>query len=116
MKNLIEKKFVFFLNRTGSVRPAIISTNTKPKEKSQDELDEEDALQLAISLSQSEAEEKERQKKLLTQQYAKSIIQYPPTPMGTAPIADDYEQNYYENQTKKDLITIKPIIKVSIKY
>jgi hypothetical protein len=25
---------------------------------------------------------------------------------------DDIEQNYWENQTKKDLITIKPLIKV----
>ncbi len=79
--------------RNGSVNPATATTTattatTKPTEKSQAELDEEDALQLAISLSQSEAEEKERQKKLLTQQYAMSNIQFPPTPLGSAPIAD----------------------------
>lgn len=51
-------------------------------------MDEEDALQLAITLSQSEADEKERQKKLLTQRYAMSNIQSPPTPLGSAPIAD----------------------------
>ena len=52
-------------------------------------MDEDDAaLQLAISLSQSEAEEKERQKKYLTQQYALSNIQFPSTPIGSAPVAD----------------------------
>jgi len=84
------------LTTTGRVQSstATTTTTTKPTEKSQAELDEEDALQLAISLSQSEAEEKERQKKLLTQQYAMSNIQFPPTPLGSAPIADqdDNEQ------------------------
>jgi len=115
------------ITTTGSVRPpqpaatTTSSSTTKPKGKNQAELDEEDALQLAISLSQSEAEEKERQKKLLTQQYAMSNIQFPPTPLGSAPIADqdDNEQkpvggelakyldrNYWEAQTqKKDLGT-----------
>jgi growth factor-regulated tyrosine kinase substrate len=94
------------------------TTTTKPKGKSQAELDEEEALQYAISLSQREAEEKERQKKLLTQQYAMSNIQFPPTPLGSAPIADqdDNEQktvggelakyldrNYWEGRTQKDL-------------
>lgn len=60
----------------------------KPAEKSQAEIDEEEALQLAISLSQSEADEKERQKKLLTQQYASASIPTPPTPLGSAPVAD----------------------------
>ena len=60
----------------------------KPRGKSQADLDEEDAIQLAISLSQSEAEAKERQKKFLTQQYALSNIQFPPTPLGSAPVAD----------------------------
>ncbi|CAF0865292.1 unnamed protein product [Adineta steineri] len=95
-------------------------TTTKSNEKSQAEIDEEDALQLAISLSQSEADEKERQKKLLTQQYALSNIQSPPTPLSSAPIADqnDNEQktvsgngelakyldrNYWEEQTNKTL-------------
>jgi len=110
------------LTTTGSVHSstatATATTTTKPTEKSQAELDEEDALQLAISLSQSEAEEKERQKKLLTQQYAMSNIQFPPTPLGSAPIADqdDNEQkpvggelakyldrNYWEGQKQKDL-------------
>ncbi len=100
------------LYRTGSIRPQTSSIN-KSKEKSEAELDEEDAaLQLALSLSQSEAEEKERQKKLLTQQYARTTIQYPPTPIGSAPMADDNEQNYWETQTKKDLVTIKPLTKV----
>jgi growth factor-regulated tyrosine kinase substrate len=112
------------LTTNGSVNPATTTTatttTTKPTEKSQAELDEEDALQLAISLSQSEAEEKERQKKLLTHQYAMSNIQFPPTPLGSAPIADqdDNEQksvggelgkyldrNYWEGQTRKDLGT-----------
>jgi hypothetical protein len=61
---------------------------TKPKGKTQAELDEDDALQLAISLSQREAEEKERQKKQLTQHYAMSTLLSPPTPLGSAPIAD----------------------------
>jgi len=60
----------------------------KPTGPSQAELDEEAALQLAISLSQNEADERERQKKLLTQQYAMSNIQFPPTPIGSAPVAD----------------------------
>ncbi len=90
----MKKKFGFL--RTGSVNPSSVTaatsattttTTAKPKGKSQAELDE-DAFQLAISLSQSEAEEKERQKKLLTQQYAMSNIQFPPTPLGSAPIAD----------------------------
>lgn len=80
---------VFVPFRTGSVvRPTASSSSAKPRGKSQAELDEEDALRLAISLSQSEAEERERQKKLLTQQYALSNIQFPPTPIGSAPIAD----------------------------
>jgi hypothetical protein len=62
-----------------------------------------------LSLSQSEAEEKERKKKFLTQQYAQSTIHYPPTPIGSAPMPDD---NYWETQTKKDLITIKPLTNV----
>ncbi len=99
------------LYRTGSIRPRT-SSITKPQEKSQAEFDDEDALQLALSLSQREAEEKERQKKFLTQQYANSTIQYPPTPIGSAPIADDNVQTYWENQTKQDLITIKPLTKV----
>ncbi|CAF4448501.1 unnamed protein product, partial [Adineta steineri] len=92
---------------TGSIRTQKLLIN-KPEEKHQAELDEEDAFQLALSLSRNEAEEKERRKKLLTQQYANSIIQYPPTPIGSAPIADDTVQKYWENQTKQDLITIKP--------
>jgi len=75
------------LKRTGSIHPPSTTTN-KPNEKTQAEIDEEEALQLAISLSQSEADEKVRQKKLLTQQYAVSKIQFPPTPLGSAPIAD----------------------------
>jgi growth factor-regulated tyrosine kinase substrate len=98
------------IQTTGSIRRQTSSIN-QPKETSQAELDEEAAFQLALSLSQREAEEKERQKKFLTQQYAKSTIQYPPTPIGSAPMPDDIEQNYWENQTKKDLITIKPLIK-----
>ncbi|CAF1635439.1 unnamed protein product [Adineta ricciae] len=114
------------LTTTGSVNPTPASETTsastvaKPAEKSQAEIDEEEALQLAISLSQSEADEKERQKKLLTQQYALASIPTPPTPLGSAPIADqnDNEQkpvggntelakyldrNYWEGQTQKDL-------------
>ncbi|CAF3429927.1 unnamed protein product [Rotaria socialis] len=116
------------LSTTGSMqstRSSVpVSTTNKPKGKSQAELDEEDALQLAISLSQSEAEEKERQKKLLTQQYAMSNIQFPPTPLCSAPMADqdDNEQktvggelakyldrNYWEGQVSKDLGTITTI-------
>ncbi|CAF0757271.1 unnamed protein product [Rotaria sp. Silwood1] len=110
------------ITATGSVHLSTSgpsSTNIS-KGKSQAEFDEEHALQLAISLSQSEAEEKERQKKLLTQQYAMSNIQSPPTPLGSAPIADqdDNEQktvggelakyldrNYWEGQVQKDLGT-----------
>lgn len=81
-----------FRFRTGSIRPrtsSVSSTSNKPKSgKTQDEIDDEDALQRAISLSQSEADEKERQKKLLTQQYALSNIQFPSTPIGSAPVAD----------------------------
>jgi hypothetical protein len=80
-------------SRTGSVRPSAAPA-AKPKGKSQDELDEEDALQLAISLSQSEADEKERQKKRLTQQYAMSNIQFPPTPLGSAPVADQVGRSF----------------------
>ena len=94
----------FSIDRTGSIRPQT-SSNPKPPEKSQAELDEEDAFQLALSLSQSEADEKERQKKRLAQQYAMSTISYPPVPTGSAPIEDE---NDWETQTKKDLITIKP--------
>ncbi|CAF0976930.1 unnamed protein product [Adineta steineri] len=97
------------IKTTGSIRTQKLLIN-KPEEKHQAEIDEEDAFQLALSLSRNEAEEKERQKKLLTQQYANSIIQYPPTPIGSAPIADDTVQKYWENQTKQDLITIKPFI------
>ncbi|CAF2937496.1 unnamed protein product [Rotaria sp. Silwood2] len=108
------------LTATGSVHPPALLSTSKPKGKSQAELDEEDALQLAISLSQSEAEDKERQKKFLTQQYAMSNIQCPPTPLGSAPIADqdDNEQktvggelakyldrNYWEGQVQNDLGT-----------
>ncbi|CAF0867689.1 unnamed protein product [Adineta ricciae] len=116
------------LTTTGSVNPTPASETTsasavaKPTEKSQAEIDEEEALQLAISLSQSEADEKERRKKLLTQQYALASIPTPPTPLGSAPIADqnDNEQkpvggnaelakyldrNYWEGQTQKDLGT-----------
>ncbi|CAF0887485.1 unnamed protein product [Rotaria sp. Silwood1] len=98
------------IKTTGSIRPQYLSIE-KPKEKNQDELEEEDALQLALTLSRSEAEEKERQKKLLTQQYFNSTIQYPQIPMSSAPIADDNQQNYWETQTKNDLITIKPLAK-----
>ncbi|UJR35676.1 hypothetical protein I4U23_028426 [Adineta vaga] len=117
------------LTTTGSVNPAAAAAATvagtftsKPNEKSQAEIEEEEALQLAISLSQSEANEKERQKKLLTKQYALSSIPTPPTPLGSAPIADqnDNEQktiggngelakyldrNYWEGQTHRDLET-----------
>lgn len=95
------------------------TTTTKPTGPSQAELDEEAAFQLALSLSQNEADERERQKKLLTQQYAMSNIQFPPTPIGSAPVADqnDNEQktaggggelakyldrNYWEGQAQKD--------------
>lgn len=105
------KSFSFFF-RTGSIRPPT-SSEIKPQEKSQAELEEEDALQLALSLSQSEAEERERQKKFLTQQYAKSTIQYPPIPIGSAPVA---EEIYWETQTKNDLITIKPFTPVIISF
>jgi growth factor-regulated tyrosine kinase substrate len=107
------------LTTTGSIHPpSATTTTTTPAGKSQAELDEEEALQYAISLSQREADEKERQKKLLTQQYAMSNIQFPPTPLGSAPVADqdDTEQktvggelakyldrNYWEGQTQKDL-------------
>lgn len=104
-------RIVSFL-RTGSIRPPALS-QSKPQEKSQAELEEEDALQLALSLSQSEAEERERQKKLLTQKYAKSTIQYPPIPIGSAPVA---EETYWETQTKNDLITIKPFIPVRLSF
>jgi hypothetical protein len=100
-----------FVYRTGSIRPQSLSVN-QSKEKTGAEFDEEAAFQLALSLSRNEAEEKERQKKLLTQQYMKSTIQYPPVPIGSAPIADDNEPNYWENQTKNDLVTIKPLVKV----
>ncbi|CAF3680801.1 unnamed protein product [Rotaria socialis] len=96
------------IQATGSIRPQYLSID-KVKEKNQDE---EDALQLALTLSRSEAEEKERQKKLLTQKYANSTNQYPQFPISSAPIADDdHQQAYWENQTKNDLITIKPIAK-----
>lgn len=103
---------MLFSCRTGSIRPQYLSID-KPKEKNRDEEDEEDALQLALTLSRSEAEEKERQKKLLTQKYVNSTNQYPQFPISSAPIAeDDHQQIYWENQTKNDLITIKPIAKV----
>lgn len=111
------------ITTTGSVRPpaSIISqglSTSKPKGKTQDELDEEEALQLAISLSQSEAAERERQKKLLTQQYATMSTNIPsaPAPVCSAPIADqnDSEQrlggselakyldrNYWQSQAQK---------------
>ncbi|CAF1069771.1 unnamed protein product [Rotaria sordida] len=95
---------------TGSIRPEYLSIN-KPKEKDQDEIEDEDAFQLALTLSRNEAEEKERQKKLLTQKYFNSTIQYPQIPISSAPIADDNEQNYWETQTKNDLIRIKPLAK-----
>ncbi|CAF1093628.1 unnamed protein product [Adineta ricciae] len=98
------------IKATGSIRPKT-SVNMTTQEKSQAELDEEQALRIAISLSQREADEKERQKKLLTQQYAKPTIQYPPTPTGSAPIADDQVQSYWETQTRQDLIAIKPLSK-----
>lgn len=85
-------------SRTGSVRssaaPTAAASAAKPKGKSQEEIDEEDALQLAISLSQSEADEKERQKKRLTQQYATSNIQFPSTPLGSAPVADQVRRSF----------------------
>lgn len=111
------------LTTTGSVQLATAATTTvtamKPTGPSQAELDEEAALQLAISLSQNEADERERQKKLLTQQYAMSNIQFPPTPIGSAPVADQDEneqktaggggelakyldRNYWEGQAQKD--------------
>ncbi len=104
--------YEFFVYRTGSIRPQSSSSVNKIKEKKENELDDEAAFQLALSLSRREAEEKERQKKLLTQQYMKSTIQYPPIPIGSAPIADDNEQNYWESQMKNDLITIKPLAEV----
>lgn len=75
--------------------PASTTTapTSRPSGKSQAELDEEEALQYAITLSQREADEKERQKKLLTQQYAMSTIQYPPTPLGSAPVAEQVGTN-----------------------
>ena len=78
------------IRSVGSIHPAAPTTITTPRPtgKSQAELDEEEALQYAIALSQREAEDKERQKKLLTQQYAMSTIQYPPTPLGSAPVAE----------------------------
>ena len=106
-----------FTYRTGSIRPQSSSSSSssvnKLKEKPNDELEDEAALQLALSLSRREAEEKERQKKLLTQQYMKTTIQYPPIPTGSAPIADDNEHKYWENQTKNDLITI--VFHISLK-
>ena len=42
----------------------------------------------------------------------KSNVQYPPIPIGSAPIADHNEPNYWETQTKNDLITIKPLVQV----
>ncbi|UJR10288.1 hypothetical protein I4U23_014495 [Adineta vaga] len=101
------------IKTTGSIRPKT-SVSTKAQERSQTDFEDEAALRLALSLSQNEAEEKERQKKLLTQQYAYPIIQYPPIPTGSAPIADNQIQNYWETQTKHDLITIKPLIKDSL--
>jgi hypothetical protein len=71
------------------------------KEKSEDE-----SLRLALLLSRNEAEEKERQKRL--------VIQYPPIPLGSAPMADDPSLYYLETQTKNELITIKPFIKVGL--
>ena len=95
-RNMFEN--IEFLFRTGSVR------QQKPIDPI--EFDEDKDLQLAISLSQREAEEKEYQKKLFTQQYAKTTIEYPPIPIGSAPMP---EENYWETQTKQDLITIKPL-------
>lgn len=87
----------------------------KPEKKSQAELDEEDALQLALILSQSEADENDRQKKLATRRYTPVAHSLPTIPIGSsAPIADVQPaanpiHNYWETQTKQDLITIKPL-------
>lgn len=97
--------------RTGSIRLQYPSAE-KSKEKSQQEIDEEEAFQLALTLSRSEAEEKERQKKLLTQKYVNTTNQYPSLPISSAPIAEEHQEAFWENQTKNDLITIKPLVKV----
>ena len=96
----------------------------KPEKKSQAELDEEDALQLALILSQSEAEESDRQKKLATRRYAPVAISLPTIPTGSVPMANAKDvqttvnpiHNYWETQTKEDLITIKPLPPVCLSW